>query len=144
MMAPMRISIASLLVLLGGCAGGGNNQGTVDMAQAASGDLAQASGGDLATGGGDMAAIIVVGATVQMKDDFYMPNMVTINAGQAVKWTWAAAGAHGVNSVDDAFPDSAIINAGNTSYQVQFKNPGTYPVNCLVHGAAMPMTITVK
>jgi len=103
-------------------------QASVDQAMPATVDLAQAT----------------VGATVLLKDDFYMPNMITIAAGQKVKWTWQAAGAHGVNSVDDAFPDSPILNAGNTGYEHTFTTPGTYQVNCAVHGTQMPMTIIVQ
>jgi plastocyanin len=31
-----------------------------------------------------------------------------------------------------------------STYQYTFKTPGTYNVQCLVHGAAMPLTITVQ
>lgn len=98
---------------------------------------------DLATGP-DLATA-PLGATVVLKDDFYMPNMVTINAGQRVKWTWQAAGAHGVDSVDNAFPDGPIfMQNGASTYEYTFTTPGTYHIQCLIHGSAMPSTVVVK
>lgn len=132
-----------VFVLLAGCSAPATMNTGADLSQSStSADLAGTSV-DQAAPAPDLAQA-TVGATVVMKDDFYMPNMVSINAGQKVKWTWQAAGAHGVDSVDNAFPDSPIINASNTSYEHTFTTPGTYQVRCLVHGAQMPMTIVVK
>ena len=106
-------------------------------------DLATSSGADLAKPATADMAQATVGATVVLKDDFYMPNMVTITAGQKIQWTWQAAGAHGVDSVDNSFPDSPILNGSNPSYEHTFTTPGTYQVRCLVHGAQMPEQLAV-
>lgn len=133
-----------LLVLAAGCSAPATmNTSDADLAQTQPRDLASQPAADLAMAAPDMA-MATVGATVVLKDDFYMPSMVSINAGQKVKWSWQAAGAHGVDSVDNAFPDSPILNSSNTSYEHTFTTPGTYQVQCLVHGTAMPMTIVVK
>ena len=113
----------------------------MDLATSAAVD--QAKPADLASLPADMAATL--GATVLLKDDFYMPSMITINAGQKVKWQWAGATAHGVDSVDNSFPDGPIMmSGGTTTYEYVFPTAGTYNVQCLVHGAAMPMTIKVQ
>ncbi len=143
----MRTMLVSLTLLgaLGACSS--PPASSADLAQAGLPDQSVAR--DLAVVDAAMAApdlaMATIGATIVMKDDFYMPNMVTINAGQKVKWTWQAAGAHGVDSSDNAFPDGPIFMQGGAStYEHTFTQPGTYPVRCLVHGTAMPMTIVVK
>jgi plastocyanin len=143
----MRMTTLVVAFLVAGCAPTPAPSGlSPDLAQPATPpDLSVAAQADLAKAPTPDLAQAIVGATVVLKDDYYMPNMVTIPAGQKVKWSWQAAGAHGVDSVDNAFPDSPILGtAGVTSYEHTFTTPGTYQVRCLVHGAQMPMTIVVQ
>ena len=143
MMRAMR-TVFVLSLALAGCSGGASNpQPQNDLATAPAADLAKAPPFDLAMSG-DMAKAPVIGASVVMKDDFYMPNMVSIKTGESVKWTWQAAGTHGVDFMDAALTDSPLMNASNTTYLYTFPTAGTYTVNCAVHGQAMQMTVKVQ
>ena len=133
-----------LLVVLVGCSSGTVSQPAADLSSAPAVDLSTRADLSSVMPVTPDLAMASVGATIVLKDDFYMPNMVTINVGQKIKWSWQAAGAHGVDSVDNAFPDSPILNGSNPSYEYTFTKAGTYPVQCLVHGAPMPLTIIVK
>ncbi len=58
----------------------------------------------------------------------------TIAAGGSVTWI----------SVPDIFRNSVVMSAKNNSYTVTLNNPGTYPYQCAVHGAAMTGVIVVQ
>jgi plastocyanin len=132
-----------LALVLCACSQNGNQQQTMDLASNPSVDQATPRDMAMVSTGPDLA-MAPLGATVTLKDDFYMPNMIMINAGERVRWTWAAAATHGVNFVDPSIQDSPLLNASNTSFEYTFAAKGTYQINCLVHGAAMPMTVMVK
>jgi len=71
----------------------------------------------------------------------------TVAAGSTVTWTWNAAGSHSIQStgqVPNIFRNSVVMNAANDTYAVTFQNPGTYPYDCAVHGAAMSGVIVVQ
>jgi plastocyanin len=70
----------------------------------------------------------------------------TIAAGSAVTWSWNAAGSHSIQStgaVPDIFRNSVVMSGANSTYSITFRNPGTYPYQCMVHGAAMTGRIVV-
>jgi plastocyanin len=94
----------------------------------------------------------------------FMPDPVTINAGDTVKWVWAAAG-HTVTSGSNGTPDGAFCNdptggtpspgncappgnptknAGDT-FSFTFPTAGSFPYFCRPHAAAgMTGTVTVN
>ena len=75
------------------------------------------------------------------------PAVDTIAAGGTVTWAWNAAGSHSIQSTGAApaiFRNSVVMSAANATYSVQFDNPGTYPYDCGVHGAAMSGVIVVQ
>src|SRR5688572_19971110 len=139
----MRTMLLTLVIGSWACAQNGSQQPPMDLAGNPSVDQATPRDLAMASSAPDLA-MAPLGATVQLKDDFYMPNMISINAGERVRWTWAAAATHGVNFVDPAIQDSPLLNASNTSFEHTFATKGTYQINCLVHGTAMPMTVMVK
>lgn len=75
------------------------------------------------------------------------PAVDTVAAGDSVTWAWNAAGSHMIQSTGTAseiFRNSVVFSAATSKYTVMFKNPGTYPYQCGVHGAAMTGVIVVQ
>ena len=70
----------------------------------------------------------------------------TIAAGSTVTWSWNAAGSHSIQSTGlppAVFRNSVVMAGATSTYSVTFNNPGTYPYQCSVHGAAMTGRIVV-
>jgi plastocyanin len=71
----------------------------------------------------------------------------TIAAGGSVTWIWDAQGSHSIQSTGTPpgiFRNSVVMDAHNSTYTVTLNNPGTYPYQCAVHGAAMTGVIVVQ
>ena len=71
----------------------------------------------------------------------------TIAAGGTVTWIWDAQGSHSIQSTGTSpgiFRNSVVMDANNSTYSVTLNNPGTYPYQCAVHGAAMSGVIVVQ
>ena len=71
----------------------------------------------------------------------------TIAAGGSVTWIWDAQGSHSIQSTGTPpgiFRNSVVMGARNNSYTVTLKNPGIYPYQCAIHGAAMTGVIVVQ
>ena len=75
------------------------------------------------------------------------PAVDTVPAGSTVTWAWNAAGSHSIQStglVPEIFRNSVVMSGATDTYSVTFQNPGTYPYQCAVHGAAMTGVIVVQ
>jgi plastocyanin len=92
---------------------------------------------------GDTVTVNVGGAFVLIADDFFLPDTVTIPAGNYVTWFNAGQSQH-TSTEDSATPvwNSGLINPGNT-YQRFFNTVGTFNYHCTVHGVAMSGTVIV-
>ena len=73
--------------------------------------------------------------TVANRNFSFMPQQLTINAGQTVQWVQLDAAAHTTTS--DAIPPlwASPLLALNESYAFTFTTPGVYPYHCLPHAA---------
>ncbi|MEX2245933.1 MAG: plastocyanin/azurin family copper-binding protein [Dehalococcoidia bacterium] len=82
---------------------------------------------------------------VQVQDDQFSSDGITINAGDTVQWNWTGENQHSVISDTDLFA-SSVQTAGSFSFQ--FNSTGTYAYFCSVHGgpggAGMSGTVTVQ
>jgi plastocyanin len=69
-----------------------------------------------------------VGATVQVRDNVFGPEVSTIAAGEAVEWRWSGQNPHNVTGDGYASPtrDSGV-------YVRSFERPGTYFYRCTIH-----------
>ncbi len=132
----MRLALA--LVILAGCSSK-TSPASDDLSVAAADLSAPPAMADLARSP-DLAA----GPTVQVTvtDDKYTPSMLTIAVGTTVKWSFQAAGPHGVFPLNNSFPPSPVMAQGTYAYT--FTSPGTYDYQCAVHGSMMPGQILVK
>ena len=100
-------------------------------------------------GGGGPAGDVIVGNIFYKSahNSSQNPAVDTIAAGDSVTWAWNAAGSHMIQSTGTAseiFRNSIVFSAATSKYTATFKNPGTYPYQCGVHGAAMTGVIVVQ
>jgi plastocyanin len=109
--------------------------GPVAGAQAAQAAVEGAQGSPLpftatATGGGG-------GNVVQVGNNFYTPQTMTIPVGSTVTWQWGAnATAHNVISIGTPSFQSSPTQNGPFTYSVTFTAPGTYRYYCSVHASS--------
>jgi plastocyanin len=82
--------------------------------------------------------------TIQLGDASYIPNELTIRAGDTVEWLWGGGIPHSVTSRGGFPSDPAGIKASG-SYAFTFGTPGVYQFFCQVHEASgMTGQITVR
>ena len=107
-----------------------------------------ACGGATSPDGGGAVGQVTVGDTFfrSARNGTQNPAVDTIAAGDSITWAWNAAGAHSIQStgVPDIFRNSVVLVGANNTYSVTFRNPGTYPYQCQVHGSAMTGRIVVQ
>lgn len=82
-------------------------------------------------------------AAVDVMDNFYSPQTVTIAVGGTVTWTWRGANSHTVSSNDTTSFDSSPAKSSGT-FAHTFPAAGSFPYHCMVHGLAMSGTVTVQ
>src|SRR5262245_42809519 len=68
-------------------------------------------------------------ALVDIEPSDFNPQVVTINPGDDVVWTWVSD----AHNTQGSFWDSGIFNTGYV-YTNNFPDPGTFPYICIVHG----------
>ena len=85
------------------------------------------------------AAAPPTSAAVDVKDNFFSPQTVDIQAGGTVTWTFAGAAAHTVTFTGG--PDSGVPQASGTFGPVTFTPAGTKNYFCKIHGG---MTGTIR
>ena len=79
--------------------------------------------------------------TAVIKNYSYVPNAITIKAGQSVTWYNSDEAIHTVTAADKSFDSGDVIEG--SSFTRKFEQPGTYQVQCS-HHAAMKTTVTVE
>lgn len=70
---------------------------------------------------------------IQVVDIAFEPKRVTIEAGEAVAWSWEGSQPHSVTADDGSF-DSDIQEKGST-FEQTFDEPGKYEYYCKVHSS---------
>ena len=71
--------------------------------------------------------------TVDMVDNNFQPEYVTVSAGTRVTFLNRGHNRHNVFSVGDGFTSSGFLGRGD-SWKVTFKDAGDYPLYCSLHG----------
>ena len=85
--------------------------------------------------------------TVEVTDNAFSPDEVTIDAGDTVTWDWAdSANPHSVVGTNDNAADleSEILTGAGNTFEFTFTEPGEYEYQCSVHGTAMTGVIVVE
>jgi len=119
---------------------------TALLSLAACGGMTSPDGGDGGGGGGPVGQVTVGDIFFRSAHNGSQNTAVdTIVAGSTVTWTWNG-GSHSIQSTGlppEIFRNSVVLVGANSTYSVTFRNPGTYPYQCAVHGSAMTGTIVV-
>ena len=79
--------------------------------------------------------------TVDVEDNFFEPNDLTVRAGTEVTWKFKGDSAHDVTEENGAF-GSGTLGHGD-QHKITFEAPGTYYYYCTLHHV-MQGTVTVK
>ena len=91
------------------------------------------------------AVVQAQATTVEVVDNAFDPESVTITAGDTVTWDVAGTNPHTITADDGSFDQS--VSTGDT-FEQTFDTPGTYAYYCRIHGAAggvgMSGTIVVE
>ncbi len=75
-------------------------------------------------------------AAVQVKDNFFQPDTVVVQANDTVYWTWAGSQAHNVT----IGPGIASPTQSTGSYKFSFNGVGSFGYSCTIH-AGMHATV---
>jgi LPXTG-motif cell wall-anchored protein len=90
-------------------------------------------------------------SNVSIGDNFYSPETVTIQVGDAVAWTHNGQAPHSVTASNGSFDSSpgcpGDINAcmqNGDAYSHTFNSAGSFGYYCKVHGQSMSGTVVVE
>jgi plastocyanin len=85
---------------------------------------------------------------VQVRDDFFVANRVTINSGDRVKWTWREEGDHNVTFrkvPKGASKKPRAKTKSSGTFTRKFTKRGTYRYVCTIHeDSGMTGSVKVK
>jgi plastocyanin len=102
--------------------------------------LGCALGGGIAFAAGTAAASKP--ASVQLGDNFFQPDHLTVSVGTKVTWTWTGSNTHNVTVVSGPQKFRSVDQASGTYSRVMTK-PGVYKIVCTFH-PGMDLTLTVR
>ena len=100
-----------------------------------------------------VAAVAVAGAlavpafastkTVQVKDNKFVANHITVSKGTTVKWVWGGKAPHNVKVTKGPAKFASTTQSKGT-FSRKLTKKGTYSIICTIHQPNMKMTVTVK
>lgn len=124
-----------LLALIWGCGGDDGYGGSSSTSTPA-----QPTAAAQATGGSQGASSLI---SVQVADNSFSPENLTVPKGARVTWDWTGRNSHSVTGTfDGPSVESPVQKSG--SFAFTFEKAGTFEYQCGVHGAAMRARVTVK
>jgi len=116
-------------VPLAACGGGGGGGGDVDI-----------SGSIKNQEGGPTAAVEKVEQTIDVSDNAFAPETVTIKAGTKVIWKWRGTNPHSIQLSGTTSPEQT-----SGTYERTFDQRGSsFNYQCGVHKAAMTGKIVIE
>ena len=88
--------------------------------------------------------VISQDAVVEVHDNAFVPNDVTIRAGHHVTWLWKSAGKHSLVFLGEVTPSQPAIDstASVPIYDRAFAKPGIYYYDCGIPGAASGLSVS--
>jgi plastocyanin len=81
--------------------------------------------------------------SVIMKSISFEPKNLKIQAGDSVTWSNASYTDHSATGDVSKSFDTGLVPPKKASQAILFKEPGTFPYHCSVHGATMSAVVTV-
>jgi plastocyanin len=105
----------------------------------------------VATGAAAALAIGVLAApssgaaskTVQVKDNKFVSNHVTVRKGTTVRWVWKGHSPHNVTVTRGPVRFHSSVKVKG-SFSKRLTRKGTYKILCTIHAPGMVMTVKVK
>jgi plastocyanin len=102
-----------------------------------------------------VATVVVAGAiavpalaasskTVQVKDNKFVANRITVRKGTTVKWVWKGQAPHDVTVTKGPVKFRTKSPRTSGTFSKKLTKAGTYTIVCTIHAPGMRMTITVK
>jgi plastocyanin len=86
---------------------------------------------------GDPGGSPVQAATVEVRDNQYVPNSVVVAVGGTVTFQWIGTAGHSVTpGSGSTFSPTAGISYPPKELTVTFSTAGTYNYYCIIHGAS--------
>jgi plastocyanin len=97
----------------------------------------------VAAGAIAVPALAASSKTVQVKDNKFVANKITVRKGTTVKWVWKGKAPHNVTVTKGPkkFASRTMVKG---SFSKKLTKAGTYTILCTIHAPGMKMTITVK
>jgi plastocyanin len=80
---------------------------------------------------------------VQVKDNVFVANSITVSKGTTVKWTWKGKAPHNVTVTKGPVKFKSTTQVKGT-FAKKLTKAGTYTILCTIHAPGMKMTIHVK
>ncbi len=115
----VRAGLFGAVLALAACGGGGGGGGPTGGGYGGNGD-----------GGGDGPS-----GDVGMRDNFFQPDEITIQAGTSLTWANQGQAIHTATPDDGQSWDEEDV-APDGTFSVRFDDPGEYPYHCRYHGSA--------
>jgi len=116
------------------------------LAACGSSSPSQPPGGNGNGNGGGNGGGTTPAATVNVIDDQFQPDGVTVQGGEVVRWTWNGSNFHDVVWAEASIPASQLQGTGTYDATMP-TTAGTYVYYCSVHGSpqsGMRGTVTVQ
>jgi plastocyanin len=97
----------------------------------------------IAAGAIAVPALAASSKTVQVKDNKFVANKITVRKGTTVKWIWKGKAPHNVTVTKGPakFHSKTVVKG---SFSKKLTKAGTYTILCTIHAPGMKMTVTVK
>jgi plastocyanin len=81
--------------------------------------------------------------TVQVKDNKFVANSITVSKNTTVKWVWKGKAPHNVVVTKGPVKFKSSVRLKG-SYSKKLTKKGTYSILCTIHAPGMKMTVKVK
>lgn len=86
---------------------------------------------ETATQGATEATAGEAGTEVEIGDNFFKPQSITVKVGDTVTWTNSGQAPHTVTADDKSF-DSGTVQSGD-KFEQKFEDAGNFPYVCTIH-----------
>src|SRR3954454_3797655 len=80
--------------------------------------------------------------TVQVKDNKFVSNSITVKKGTTVKWIWKGDAPHNVKVTKGPAKFTSSVKTSG-SFKKKLTKKGTYSIICTIHAPGMKMKIKV-
>ena len=102
-----------------------------------------AGGVAVVTAGALAVPALAATKSVQVKDNKFVANSITVSKGTTVKWVWKGKAPHNVKVTKGPAKFSSTTQVKG-SFSKKLTKKGTYSILCTIHAPGMKMTVKVR